>query len=94
MSRYNIPYSFSCKTPFYKKHFSIISFKKKSLEKYCQLKQSFHEKIESIELLRAIENDMKVGTFEIKGNSYSVDVKEDLSKAVFDMRNDKIRKLY
>jgi 3-deoxy-manno-octulosonate cytidylyltransferase (CMP-KDO synthetase) len=94
MSRYNVPCSFSSNNSFYKKHLSIISFKKKSLEKYCKLKQSFHEKIESIELLRAIENKMKVGTFEIKGNSYSVDVKEDLSKAAFDLINDSIRKLY
>ena len=37
---------------------------------------------------------MKIGTFEIKGNSYSVDIKEDLLKALVDMKNDRIRKLY
>ena len=58
------------------------------------MEESKLEKIEGIELLRAIENDLKVGTFPIEGDSFPIDVKEDLKKALEIMPNDKIRKLY
>ena len=50
--------------------------------------------MESIELLRAIENDFQVGSFKLEGDSFSVDIKEDFFKALKEMPNDKYRKLY
>ena len=44
--------------------------------------------------MRAIENNFSVGSFAIDGDSFSIDVKEDFSKASKLMPNDKIRKLY
>ena len=44
--------------------------------------------------MRALENDMLIGTFELKGNSFSVDTKLDFQKAQKSMINDKYRKKY
>ena len=50
------------------------------------------EKIEGIELLRALENDLNIGTFISKGTSFSVDVNDDLLKAINIMSLKPIRK--
>tara|TARA_B100000700_G_C14798696_1_gene739459 strand:+ start:117 stop:851 length:735 start_codon:yes stop_codon:yes gene_type:complete len=94
MSRAIIPYPFLKKPKFYKKHLSIISFKSESLQRYASLKQSKLEKIESIELLRALENDFSLGSFGLSGDSFSIDVKEDFENALKVMPKDKYRKLY
>ena len=94
MSRSEIPHNFNSKNNMYYKHLSIIVFTKRSLIKYSKLKQSKNEKIESIELLRALENDMSLGTFTIKSDSFSVDVLEDYLKAQRYFKNDKIKKNY
>ena len=44
--------------------------------------------------MRALENNMSIGTFELKGNSFSVDTKGDFDKAQHYMIKDKFRKLY
>jgi len=93
-SRSEIPFTYNKRPEFYSKHLSIVSFKPESLLKFAELPQSNLELIEGIELLRAIENDMNVGTFVIEGNSFAVDVKEDLIKAVEILPDDKFRKLY
>ena len=94
MSRKNIPQSFGSKSNSFKKHLSIIVFKNSMLQKFYKLNQSYHEKLESIELLRAIENEMRVGTIELKGDSFSVDIKQDYLKAVEFLKKDKIKKKY
>ena len=94
MSRSDIPHNFNSKNNMYYKHLSIIVFTKRSLIKYSKLKQSKNEKIESIELLRALENDMSLGTFTIKSDSFSVDVLEDYLKAQRYFKNDKIKRNY
>ena len=93
-SRSLIPFDFKGSKPFLKKHLSIISFKPNSLIKFKNLKPTKLEKIESIELMRALENDMNLGTFEMKGSSFAIDVKEDFLKALVLMPKDKIRKKY
>ena len=93
-SRAEIPYPFSQRPKFYYKHLSIVSFYPQSLIKFIKFSRGVLEKFESIELLRAIENDMSVGTFHIKGTSFSVDVKEDYDNAISVMPFDPIRKLY
>ena len=73
---------------------SIISFKPKALKTFFYSKMGPIEKIEGIELMRALENDLTIGTFVVKGNEFAVDVNEDLMKAIDLMPRDKTRKLY
>ena len=93
-SRSSVPFNFKGKNILMKKHLSIISFHPKSLIKFKELKQSELEKLENIELMRAIENEMNLGTFEMKGSSFAIDVKDDFLKALILMPKDKIRKKY
>ena len=94
LSRAKIPLEFKKKNSFYKKHLSIISFKKKALIKYSSAKKSNLEKIEDIELLRALEIGLKIKTINLIGDSFSVDVMEDFIKAKEKFKTDKIFKKY
>ena len=58
------------------------------------MKQSPLEIIEGVELLRAVENNFKIGTFILNDKSFSVDVNYDLLKAMKKIKKDPIRKLY
>ena len=69
MSRNDIPYNFYKKKMFLKRHQDFISFKKKSLIKFSKFSQSYLENLEGIELLRALENKMRLGTFKIKDDN-------------------------
>ena len=82
----------SCK--FFLKHLSIISFKPKALIKFAKAKKSYLEKIEDIELLRALEIGLKIKTVVLKGDSFSVDVVEDYERAKNKMPKDKFFKIY
>ena len=53
-----------------------------------------YRKIEGIELMRALENNLRVGTFKIDKDIFSVDVKKDYLKSKKLMPYDKIRKKY
>ena len=94
LSRAKIPLEFKKKNAFYKKHLSIISFKKNSLIKYSSSKKTNLEKIEDIELLRALEIGLKIKTINLKGDSFSVDSKEDYIKAKEKFKTDKVLKKY
>mgnify|MGYP006182363457 CR=1 FL=1 len=94
MTRSQTPFNFYSQNINYLKHLSIIAFNKKSLKKYAKLKISNYEKIESIELLRAIENDMLLGSFPIKSDSFSIDILEDFFKAKKFFLKDKIKLNY
>jgi len=94
LSRSQIPHPYLENVSYIKKHLSIISFTSNSLMKYSKLKKSYYEKIEDIELLRALENDMKVYSLDLKGSSFSVDIYDDYIKAQTAMYSDPIRKLY
>ena len=93
-SRSKIPYPFKKNNNVYHKHLSIISFKPKALKEFRKFKQGVIEKIEGIELMRALENGMNIGSFNLKGDSFSVDTKDDYIKAKLRMLNDKFRKQY
>ena len=93
-SRSIIPNPFKFKPKFYLKHMSIISFNKKALEFFSSLKDGKIEKSEGIELMRALENNMKIGTFKINKDIFSVDVKKDYLKSKKLMPFDEIRKKY
>jgi 3-deoxy-manno-octulosonate cytidylyltransferase (CMP-KDO synthetase) len=94
MSRLEIPFGQQKKEKFLKKHLSIVSFKPEALLKYGRYKRTVIEKIENIELLRALELGMKIKTFTLKGESFSVDVPDDYKKAQAYMKKDKIFKIY
>lgn len=93
MSRSAIPFNLKTKSKFYK-HLSIISFKPNILKKFSKLKKSYLEMIEDIELLRALENNLNVGTLYLKSKSIAVDIKEDYFEAIELMKKDEIRKKY
>jgi 3-deoxy-manno-octulosonate cytidylyltransferase (CMP-KDO synthetase) len=89
MSRKNIPYSF-LKDTTYKKHLSIIAFRMDALSKFASNKPTPLEEIEGIQLLRAIEIGLKVGTFEEYGENLSVDTIEDYERVQRLMIRDEI----
>lgn len=93
LTRANCPYPFRDELHL-KKHLSIISFTPSSLEKYSKMQESELEKTEGVELLRAIENDLKIGTFNLSGDSFSVDVGQDYANAIIAMKKDKLFKKY
>jgi len=98
----NIIYFSRAKTPFdyrkkgitYYKNLSIISFKPQALKKFFYSKMGEIEKTENIELMRALENNLKLGTFVVKGSDLAVDIQADFFRAVDVMKKDKLRKLY
>ena len=59
LSRSAVPFNFKNKEINLYKHLSVISLKKESLIKFSKLKESKYEKIEGVELLRALENQIK-----------------------------------
>lgn len=82
MSREDIPFSNNKKKILMKKHLDYISFKRDALLKFINFKQTPLEVYEGIELLRAIENNLKVGTFKIKNDLFSINTKKDLYNAI------------
>ena len=94
LSRAKIPYESKLKCRYFLKHLSIISFKPEALIKFAKAKRSYLEKIEDIELLRALEIGLKIKTVVLKGDSFSVDVIEDYERAKDKMLKDKFFKLY
>ena len=93
-SRSLVPNPFNKQNKYFLKHLSVISFLPSSLKKFRTLKQGALEKIEGIELMRALENNMSIGTFNLVGSSFSVDTKDDFLKAIKFMNIDKIRNKY
>ena len=94
LSRADIPFYFRQKKNFLKKHLDFISFKKNILLNYCKLIKSKNEKIEGVELLRAIDNNFNLGTIKINTDVFSINTKLDLKKAKSIMKRCKIRKKY
>lgn len=94
MSRHDIPYIFRKGNLILKKHLDFISFKPKALEVFSTSNPQYNESIEGIELLRAIEIGLSLGTIRFKNNFPSINVSKDLVVARKRMPSDKIRKLY
>ena len=93
-SRAVVPFDYKNIKAKYYRDLSIVSFKYDALKKYNKFKEGKIEKIEGIELLRAIENNLNLGTFKATNSGFAVDVNQDLMKAIDLMPSDKIRKLY
>ncbi len=88
LSRANIPHRYSLPVSTIQKHLSVIGFSKHALKKYSKFSPTPNEQSEDIELLRAIENDMRVYSIPINGNSFSIDVQDDLLRARVAMKSD------
>ena len=88
MTRSDSPFFFGKNKIFLKKHLSIIGFKAKLLKFFKKLRQKNLEKIEKIELLRLLENNIPIGTFEMKGSSLAVDTLDDYHKSIRMMEDD------
>ena len=93
-SRAKVPYNYKNKNIKYFRDLSVVSFLPQALKKYSKLKMGTIEKIEGIELIRAIENNLNLGTFVTKGSGFAVDVNQDLMRAINFMPTDPTRKLY
>ena len=89
LTRASIPHRYSIPITTIQKHLSVIGFTKKALKEYSQLDPTPNELSEDIELLRALENDMKLYSLPVEGNSFSIDVQDDLLKARVAMKTDK-----
>ncbi len=76
-SRAAIPYAKEKTADFYH-HIGIYAYKKSALKKFVSLAPSMLEKRESLEQLRALENNMKILVKIVDTHPLSVDTKEDL----------------
>ena len=62
--------------------------------KYSKSKQTPLEKIEDIELLRALEIGLKIKSIDLEGDSFSVDDYADYIRAKERMKKDRLFKSY
>lgn len=72
---------FQKNSKFLYKQVDIISFKTKKLKLFSELKRTFNEKKNNIELLRAIDNNFKIKTFIVNTDSFSINTKKDYLRA-------------
>ncbi len=79
-SRSAIP--FCKKEPEYYHHIGIYAYKKQALEQFVKLTPSKLEQQESLEQLRALENNLKIYVSIVDSNPLSVDTKEDLQDII------------
>ena len=70
------------------KQVCVIPFRRKALMDFNDLEETPLEIIESVDMMRIIENGKKVRMVKIEEDSYSVDVKADLDKVVKLMKTD------
>lgn len=79
-SRCPIPYKRNANQAPYYAHIGIYGYKKESLIKMTQLPQSYLEKQESLEQLRALQNQMKIKVAITTLNPTGIDTIEDYEK--------------
>ncbi len=63
-------------------HLGLYGFTKKSLHDFCSLPSSPLENIEKLEQLRAIYHGKKVAMIKVQSQSFGIDTKEDLQRAL------------
>jgi 3-deoxy-manno-octulosonate cytidylyltransferase (CMP-KDO synthetase) len=80
-SRSKIPYDREEHFKYYG-HLGVYGFTKKSLQEFCSLPLAPIEDIEKLEQLRAIYFDKKIAMIEVQSESFGIDTKEDLAKAL------------
>ena len=79
MTRNPIPYekNFKLKKINTYRQTGVIAFTKKTLLDYSKLKQNYLEKYESIDMLRIIENGLKIQAYKVKKRMIGVDTPKD-----------------
>ena len=79
---------------FMMKQVCIIPFRRNFLIRFNKMKETQLEKIESVDMLRILENGIKVKMVETQEETYSVDTKQDLNKVKIKMKADSLLKKY
>ncbi len=77
-SREPIPHDVRTNKMYFGKQVCVISFRRNYLLEYSKLKTTLYEKLESIDMLRFIENEIDVHLAKTNEQTYAVDTKEDL----------------
>ena len=80
-SRSKIPYDREEHLDYYG-HLGIYGFTKKSLKEFCELEAAPLENIEKLEQLRAIYHGKKIAMVRVESESFGIDTKEDLKRAL------------
>ena len=86
-SRSPIPYDREGGFDGYFGHLGIYAFRKKSLETFCSLPYAPLEHIEKLEQLRAIYHGYTIAMVEVQSQSFGIDTKEDLKRALTFFQN-------
>ena len=82
-SRSKIPYNReNLESVTYYGHIGIYAFSVKSLQEFCTLQKSTLESIEKLEQLRALENGKTIAIAKVQSQSFGIDTKEDLQRAL------------
>lgn len=76
------------------KQVCVIPFKREFLLKFNSMKETILEKIESVDMLRVLENGDKVRMIYSDTSSFSVDTEQDLANVVNKMAEDNLMKAY
>lgn len=76
------------------KQICVIPFRRDYLLEFNNTPETFLEKVESVDMLRVIENGKKVRMVMTKEESYSVDTKDDLERVDVLMEDDDLIKQY
>lgn len=88
-TRAAVPYPKAALNYIIYKPIGVYAFKRKTLLKYSELKKGPLEKIEEIELLRFIENGIKVKIGLIDSDTIAVDTPKDLKRVIEILRKQK-----
>jgi len=81
-SRSLIPFSREDNLKEYKAHLGLYGFTVEKLEKFCNMNSGVLEDIEKLEQLRILDNGYKIALAEVRSNSFGIDTKEDLTRAL------------
>jgi len=76
------------------KQVCIIPFRRDFLLMFNDMHETVLEKIESIDMLRVMENGYKVRMIYSDTKSFSVDTQQDLDNVIIEMKNDLLMKTY
>ena len=93
-SRSPIPNMNEDNLPVAYKQFGIIGFERNFLDTYSSLKAGYLEQVESIDMLRCLENNYKIKILPIAQQLYPVDITEDILKIEFFFKECKILEQY
>ena len=76
------------------KQVCVIPFKRDFLLEYNEMEQTQLEIIESVDMMRVLENGIKIKMVYIQEDNFSVDTKEDLENVVELIKKDKLINKY